>query len=107
MDLDHIPFKPTRYPGVAIHFFHRDEASGHAAVMIRMEPGCSYPRHRHKGPEELFILRGGYRDDRGEHRAGEYVRYEDGTTHHPVALEGEEACVFFAVSAEGIDLLDR
>jgi len=105
MDLDRIPFQPTRYAGVAIHFFHSDRASGHAAVMIKMEPGCSYPRHKHRGAEELLILQGGYRDEAGEHRAGEYVRYEDGTTHHPVALPGE-ACVFFAISQEGIELVD-
>jgi len=45
--------------------------------MIKMEPGCSYPRHKHRGSEELLILRGGYRDEAGEHRAGEYVRWRD------------------------------
>ena len=106
MNLDDVPFRPTRYPGVSIHFYHRDEATRNAAVMIRMEPGCSYPAHRHRGVEELLVLQGGYRDERGEHRVGEYVRYEDGTVHHPVALEGGEACVFFAVSGEGIDVLE-
>jgi putative transcriptional regulator len=104
MDLDAVPFRATRYPGVWIHFFHRDEATRHAAVMIKMEPGCSYPAHRHRGPEELLILAGGYRDERGEHRAGDFVRYEDRTVHHPVALDGEP-CVFFAISAEGIDFV--
>lgn len=88
---------------MSIHFYHSDRDSGHAAVMIRMEPGCSYPRHRHSGPEELLVLQGGYRDDRGEHRAGDFVRYETGTSHHPVALDGE-ACVFFAIAHEGIEL---
>jgi putative transcriptional regulator len=101
MDLRTVPFKATRYPGVSIHFYHSDRASGHAAVMIRMQPGSSYPAHRHRGVEELLILQGGYRDERGEHRAGDYVRYEDGSVHHPVALPGDP-CVFFAVTAEGI-----
>ena len=105
LDLSAIRFEPTRHHGVSIHFFWRDEATRHAAVLIRMAPGCSYPAHRHRGAEELFILQGGYRDERGEHRAGDYVRYEDGTTHHPVALEGGLDCVFFAIAAEGIDLL--
>lgn len=106
MDLSSIPFKSTSYDGVSIHFFHSDRTTGNAAVMIKMAPGCSYPRHRHRGTEELLILQGGYRDERGEHRAGEYVRYEDGSEHHPVALEGGPDCVFFAISAEGIDLFD-
>jgi anti-sigma factor ChrR (cupin superfamily) len=102
MDLDAIPFRPTRYPGVAIHFFYSDRDSGHAAVMIRMAPGSSYPRHRHRGAEELLILQGGYRDEVGVHRAGEFVRYEDGSVHHPVALEDGPDCVFFAIAQEGI-----
>ncbi|HLU38786.1 MAG TPA: cupin domain-containing protein [Planctomycetota bacterium] len=104
IDLHAVPFRPTRYRGVSIHFYYSDRERGHAAVMIRMEPGCSYPRHRHKGAEELLILQGGYRDETGEHRAGDFVRYEDGTSHHPVALDGEP-CVFFAIAHEGIELL--
>ena len=49
------------------------------------------------------MLQGGYRDEHGEYRAGEFVRYEDGSSHHPVALEDGPDCIFFAVSAEGID----
>jgi anti-sigma factor ChrR (cupin superfamily) len=89
---------------VSIHFYFRDEATGHAAVMIKMEPGASYPRHRHHGPEELLILRGGFRDEHGEYRAGEFRRFEDGTTHHPIALDEGSACIFFAIAAEGIEL---
>ncbi len=106
MDLNSIPFKKTSYKGVWIHFFFSDRTTGQATVMIKMDPGCSYPKHRHKGAEELFVLQGGYRDEHGEYHSGAYVRYEDGSVHHPVALAGDDAepCVFFAISAEGIQL---
>ena len=104
IDLDAIPFVPTRYPGVSIHFYRSDRDTGHAAVMIRMEPGCSYPAHRHHGPEELLVLEGGFRDAAGTYREGEYARFEAGSHHHPVALD-DRACVFFAIAHEGIDLL--
>ncbi len=107
MDLSTIPLRATRYPGVSIHFFHQDSTTGHAAVLIRMEPGASYPRHRHRGPEELFLVSGGFRDEHGVHRAPGYARFEDGTSHSPVALEGPEPCVFFAIAAEGIELFDE
>ncbi len=107
MDFESIPFKETNHDGVWIHFLYSNRETGHTAVLIKMAPRCSYPRHRHKGAEELFILQGGYRDERGEYRAGEYVRYEDGSVHHPVALEGDEDCVFFAISQEGIDLFEE
>ncbi|MFO1055265.1 MAG: cupin domain-containing protein [Planctomycetota bacterium] len=105
-DLDGIDFAATRYPGVSIHFYRSDRVSGHAAVMIRMEPGCGYPAHRHQGPEELLVLQGGFRDEHGEWRAGQYARFESGSSHAPIALDGDP-CVFFAIAHEGIALFDR
>ncbi|MBK8978708.1 MAG: cupin domain-containing protein [Planctomycetes bacterium] len=107
IELDQIPFRPTRHPGVSIHFYSSDRATGRAAVMIRMAPGCSYPRHRHTGAEELLVLQGGFRDDSGRAwRAGDFARFEPGSAHHPVALDGDEDCVFFAIAHEGIELFD-
>jgi anti-sigma factor ChrR (cupin superfamily) len=104
MDLDAIPWRTTRYPGVRIHFYATDRASGRAVALIAMAPGCGYPRHRHRGPEEVLVLQGGYRDAAGEHRQGEYVRYDDGSEHEPVAVAGP-TCVLFAIAHEGIALL--
>ena len=106
IDLDAIPFRPTRFPGVSIHFYSSDRTTGRATVMIRMEPGSSYPAHRHTGPEELLVLQGGFRDDHGTWRAGDYARFERGTSHHPIALADGPACVFFAIAHEGIESLD-
>lgn len=107
MELTEIPWQPTRYPGIAIWFYSSDRATGRALVLIRMEPGCGYPRHRHRGEEHLLVVQGGYRDDRGEHRAGTFARYEDGSEHAPVALDGPGAgpCVLLALAHEGIKLL--
>lgn len=106
LDLDAIPFQPTRYPGVQIHFYDSDRATGRAAVMIRMAPGCSYPRHRHSGPEELLVLQGGFRDDSGCWRAGEFARFEAGSVHRPEALDEGADCIFFAIAHEGIELFE-
>ena len=106
IDLDAIPFQPTRFCGVSIHFYSSDRVTGRATVMIRMEPGCSYPAHRHTGPEELIVLQGGFRDEHGTYRAGDYARFERGSAHHPIALEDGPACVFFAIAHEGIEALE-
>ena len=86
-----------------------------AAVLIRMEPGCGYPAHRHIDVEEVLVLSGGYRDERGEHGAGDYVRYEAGSIHAPIALgdatreaAGDNpACLLFAIARRGIELLGK
>ena len=84
-----------------------------ATVLIRMDPGRGYRAHRHEGVEEVYVLEGGYRDERGEYRAGDYVRYEEGSVHSPVALGRDDrpisdenpACVLFASARGGITLV--
>lgn len=107
MDLTAIPWRTTRYPGVAVHFYASDEHSGRVLALIRMDPGCGYPRHRHRGSEDVLVLQGGYRDERGRYGAGEFVRHEDGSSHSPIAVDGDDAvpCVLLALAHEGIHLL--
>lgn len=79
-------------------------------VLIRMDPGCSYPPHRHAGIEDVLVLQGGYRDDRGEHVAGSFFRYPSGSTHAPVALgdparpagKDNPSCILFAIARGGV-----
>ena len=106
MDLSAIPWRQTRYDGVRVHFYASDKQTGRVVALIAMAPGCGYPRHRHKGPEEVLVLRGGYADERGEYTAGRFVTYEDGSVHSPRALAGDETCVLLAVAHEGILLQD-
>src|SRR5262245_17417073 len=107
MDLAAIPWRTTRYPGVRIHFYAVDQRSDRALVLIAMAPGRGYPRHRHRGTEEVLVVQGAYRDESGVHEAGQFVSYADGTVHTPVAVDGpsSEPCVLLALAQEGIALL--
>lgn len=107
MDLAAIPWRTTRYPGVRIHFYAVDQRSGRALVLIAMAPGRGYPRHRHRGAEEVLVVQGAYRDESGVHGAGQFVSYADGTVHTPVAVDEPHAvpCVLLALAHEGIALL--
>lgn len=106
LDLSKIDWRATRHEGIYLHTLRRDEATGDATVLIRMEPGCSYPAHRHCGIEEVFILQGGYTDSRGTHHAGDYVLNEAGSAHKPKALEdSHEDCIMLAIAHGGIEIL--
>ena len=51
------------------------------------------------------MLQGGFRDRRGEYRAGDFIYYEPGSEHHDIqALEGDE-CVLLLVAHGGMELL--
>jgi len=117
---DDVPWRSTESPGVRWLLLANEEHQGPeppargegrgATVLIRMEPGHGYPPHRHLDVEEVLVLAGGYADELGEHRAGDYVRYPAGSIHTPVALgdpdlpAGREnpACVLFATARGGI-----
>lgn len=116
-----LAWRATRHAGIAWFPLHLGDAPAgesppgdarapvEAVVLIRMEPGCGYPAHTHVGVEDVLVLRGGYRDERGEYRAGAYVRYAAGSRHTPVALGAREraidaenpACVLFAIARAG------
>jgi len=114
-----LAWRATRHAGITwvpLHLEPDAERSGKATestVLIRMAPGRGYPAHRHVGIEEVLILRGGYRDESGEHRAGDYLRYPAGSAHTPVALgdpaapegPGNEACLLFASARGGVENL--
>lgn len=104
-DFSKIEWRDTRHKGISLNIMRRDEKTGDATVFIRMQPGCGYPAHLHVGIEEVLILQGGYRDSKGEHRAGDYIINEAGTSHYPIALEGED-CIMFAIAHEGIERLE-
>jgi anti-sigma factor ChrR (cupin superfamily) len=103
LDFSTIEWRATYHKGVYIHVLRRDEQTNDATVLIRMEPGCRYPAHKHIGIEEVFILQGGYRDQMGEHRAGDYIINEAGTTHFPIALENSPDCIMLAIAHKGIE----
>lgn len=107
MDLETIPWRKTSYPGIAVHFYASDPETRRVLALIRMEPGCGYPRHKHQGDEEVLVVRGGYEDELGAYGAGQHVRYAPGTEHGPRATgePGGEPCVLLALAHEGVKLL--
>lgn len=108
LDADAIAWKRTQVEGVFWLPLHLAGEGPEAAstVLIRMDPGRGYPRHEHLGVEEVLCLRGGYTDELGTVRAGDYVRYEAGSAHAPIALDGE-ACILYAIAHGGIRLADE
>lgn len=116
LDASAVPWRETSVRGVQWLLLRdapaEEQGAGQdSAVLIRMEPGCGYPAHRHIDVEEVLVLQGAYADERGIHGAGNYVRYEPGSIHAPVAVGDPErpigpsnpACVLYAIARGGIE----
>ncbi len=75
--------------------------------LVHVEPGSSYPLHRHRGDEWAFVLQGNAEEDSGRvWRPGDLVRNPAGSVHAFRAL-GPEPFVFAVVLHDGIDFEDE
>lgn len=84
--------------GCSFRDFEGGPALGEAhAGLIRLQPGATFPNHRHVGEERILLLQGRVRDTAGnEYRAGDTLVSADGTEHEMIAV-GDEEVIYAAV----------
>jgi putative transcriptional regulator len=68
-------------PGIRVRVLFVDRPNNHFTALVRMEPGTSYPRHRHDGPEECLVLEGDLHVGDEVLNVGDYQRASVGSTH--------------------------
>jgi anti-sigma factor ChrR (cupin superfamily) len=82
-----------------IAFFHVQPGPRLSAVaeagVIRLAPGMTFPRHRHRGDEHGLILTGSLREDNSGHIGypGDILFMPDGSAHTVTAVS-REPCLF-------------
>ncbi len=90
-------------PGVFFKTLFADRATGYVTMLVRMEPGATYPRHHHAGYEECFMLEGEVRSGELQLFAGDYQRISSDTVHQE--LYTQAGCMFLAVASEHDELI--
>lgn len=76
-------WEETGVSGVRVRRLYVDQARDQITMLVRMDPGSSYPRHVHNGPEECLVLEGDLCvvDDGVVLHAGDYQCAPVGTRH--------------------------
>ncbi|HLK89837.1 MAG TPA: cupin domain-containing protein [Polyangia bacterium] len=87
------PWEPFR-PGVEIHRLWGEPGVGEAGVLLRYAPGGVVPAHRHEEVEEIYVLRGSQRDERGVYQAGTHVVNPRGSSH---TVQSPEGCLVLVI----------
>lgn len=82
--LDDIPWK-TMAPGVKHHQIELSQGALGDLRLIKVAPGHALPEHGHGGSELTLVLRGSYKDQTGEYKAGDLADLDDSIEHSPVA----------------------
>ncbi len=84
-------WKPTDYAGIERSLFRNNEEGGRSSV-VRLADGARFPRHAHKGNEEVLVLAGTVRIGGVDLSAGDYLFTQAGEEHDVLALS--DAVIF-------------
>jgi len=90
-------------PGVTAKRLYRDSATGHVALLVRMEPGAQYPPHSHADVEHSYVLEGELHFGDLVLRPGDYQCAPASTTHRGSHTVG--GCMVLIVASQKNALL--
>ena len=91
-------------PGVRyFHFVPGASLGQFEAGIVRLRPGATFPRHRHRGPEVTLVLDGTLLDRGQVHGAGSVVESATGSEHDYGAGAGRD--LILASLHSGIDFI--
>jgi quercetin dioxygenase-like cupin family protein len=93
----------TAVPGVSVKPLSVDPDRRYVTMLVRMEPGSSYPIHRHAGAEECLVLQGDLEVGGETLHAGDYQHADEGSRH--AVQSTEKGCLLLIVSSQEDELL--
>jgi anti-sigma factor ChrR (cupin superfamily) len=80
-------------PGISCKLLATDLKTHRVSMLVRLDPGASYPPHLHAGTEELHLLAGELWIDDHKLHPGDYNRAVVGTRDHRVSTDTGCTCV--------------
>ena len=99
-----MPWRPLNEPdvtGIFLKVLRFDSSTRRApTILLKFEPGASYPAHNHPGGEEIFILEGEIRVGKDHLRKGDYL-YTPPDNRHAVASQA--GCVILVNIPEEVE----
>ena len=73
-------------------------------MLLKFEPGASYPYHNHPGGEEIFVVQGTCLVNSTELKAGDYLYTPPGFKH---AVKTETGCELILFIPEEVEIVDN
>ena len=69
----------------------------HRVSLLKLEPGQGLPLHRHVANEYTVVLQGGYTDNTGNYRVGDFTVGPGVQEHQPIADPGDPCIALIAL----------
>jgi quercetin dioxygenase-like cupin family protein len=89
--------------GIFVKVLRFDEATKRApTILLKFEPGASYPYHNHPAGEDLFVLEGEVFVEGTQLKAGDHLYTPPGFRH---GVKSEKGCILLLVIPEEVEIL--
>lgn len=97
--------KGVHYEGISVISLHYDEEKGRSTtILLKFEPGASYPYHNHPAGEEIFVLEGEAIIESNTFSKGDYLYTPAGFKHSVTSKTG---CILFFIVPEEIEIINK
>ncbi|MEG5041338.1 cupin domain-containing protein [Microcoleus vaginatus GB2-A3] len=83
-----VKWKSYGVPGVSFGKLYIDKKKRELTCLMRLEPGVTFPLHRHAASEEVLVLEGDLIVEGEICHQGDYIRSVPGSTHSPLTRGG-------------------
>jgi quercetin dioxygenase-like cupin family protein len=91
------------YEGIFIISLHHDEEKERSTtILLKFEPGATYPYHNHPAGEEIFMLEGEAIFEQVTLKQGDYLYTPPGFKHSATTNTG---CIMLFVVPEEVEIL--
>lgn len=96
--------KGVHYKGISVISLRYDEAQQRSTtILLKFEPGATYPYHNHPGGEEIFVLHGEAILENVRLSEGDYLYTPAGFKHSVTTKTG---CTLLFVVPEEVEILE-
>ncbi|MEG4248544.1 cupin domain-containing protein [Microcoleus sp. herbarium5] len=83
-----VKWKSYGTPGVSFGKLYIDKKKREITCLMRLEPGVTFPMHRHAASEEVLVLEGDLIVEGEVCHQGDYIRSVPGSRHSPLTQGG-------------------
>jgi len=96
-------WQDTTVEGIRARVLRVDEDRDEVTMLVRMDPGTSYPSHRHGGDEQCYVLQGDLQVEDQLMQAGDYQFAPAGSIHGVQSTK--QGCTLLLVSSRSDEIL--
>ncbi|MBC9929405.1 cupin domain-containing protein [Chitinophaga qingshengii] len=95
--------KGIHYKGIFVKSLRYDEASQRSkTILLKFEPGATYPYHNHPAGEELLVLSGEAIIEQASLSEGDYLYTPPGFKH---SVSSPTGCILLFIVPEEVEIL--